>query len=172
VISSAELTVAAQNVSRAFGVSNPLLTYQATGFVNGDTSSVLTGTAALGTSALLNSPAGMYPITIAQGTLGAPSYYNFDFLAGTITVSDNNFQRILFQPFPATLSLNHGTLTLSAYSTAALPVSYTATGPATVNPNGTLTLSGTGVVSVTATQAGNNTFGAAVPITHSFEVTQ
>src|SRR5581483_6463814 len=40
----ATLTVTADNKSRAFGVANPTLTFTPTGFVNGDTSTVLSVT--------------------------------------------------------------------------------------------------------------------------------
>ena len=172
VISDAVLDVAVQEIDRAFGVPNPNLMYQTTGFVDGDTSAVLTGTPFLSTSAALNSPAGVYPINIAKGTLAAPAYYSFTFAAATLTVGSNNLQRIIFQPFPPQIALKTGRLTPSAYSTAALPITYQVAGPATLNSDGTLTLTGSGLVTVTATQAGNVTFSAATPIVRSFEVTQ
>ena len=62
------------NLSRPVGRPNPPLTYQFTGFVNGDTaaSADITGSADLTTTATINSPVGNYPITVTDaGTLAA-----------------------------------------------------------------------------------------------------
>ena len=83
----AKLTVTANNQSRLFGQANPPLTYAITGFVGGDTSAVVSGTAACTTTATPFSPAGDYPITCTAGTLGAPGYVFATFVAGTLTVS-------------------------------------------------------------------------------------
>ena len=74
------------------GQANPTLTYHFTGFVNGDSasSSSITGSADLATTATKSSPVGNYPITVSDaGTLAAPNY-NFpsgDFGTGTLTVT-------------------------------------------------------------------------------------
>ncbi len=80
------LTVTANSVSRVYGDPNPAFTYTITGFVNGDTPSVVTGSAICTTTATAASPAGTYPITCAQGTLAAANY-TFTFIAGTLTVT-------------------------------------------------------------------------------------
>ena len=59
----ASLTVTANNLVRNYGAVNPALTYAITGFVDGDTASVVSGTANLSTTAIAASPAGTYPIT-------------------------------------------------------------------------------------------------------------
>ncbi|MBS1811756.1 MAG: Ig-like domain repeat protein [Acidobacteria bacterium] len=84
-INKALLTVTAENKSRTYGAANPTLTATITGFVNGETSNVLTGEAALSTTATSASAAGTYPITAAQGTLAA-SNYDFTFVNGTLTI--------------------------------------------------------------------------------------
>jgi hypothetical protein len=165
------LTITANSSTRAFGAANPALSYAVSGFVNGDTSAVLSGTPSLATTAALNSLAGVYPVTVMQGTLFAPSYYLLNFVPGTLTVNGGNPQQITFLPFSPQIPLATGTLTLSASSDSALRVSYIVTGPATFNGHSGLTLTGTGTVTVTATQAGNATFSAATPVVQSFEVT-
>jgi hypothetical protein len=80
------LTATATNKSKLYGTANPALTYGITGFVNGETSSVVTGSPNLSTTATTSSNVGTYPITLALGTLNAPNYY-FVAANGTLTVN-------------------------------------------------------------------------------------
>src|SRR5205807_4631414 len=82
----ADLTITADNKSKVYGATNPTLTATITGYVNGDTASVVSGTPALSTGATPSSAVGTYPITAAQGTLGAANY-TFTFVNGTLTVT-------------------------------------------------------------------------------------
>jgi hypothetical protein len=79
------LTVSADNQSRPYGAANPVLTASYGGFLNGDTTSVLSGSPALNTTANAASPAGGYSITATNGTLNATNY-TFSFVDGTLTV--------------------------------------------------------------------------------------
>lgn len=105
---------------------------------------------------------------------------------GNVNITDNdpNFttqQQIVVQgstptqtqtiTFPAlTTPVQVGdTATLAAASDSGLPVSYTVTGAATLSGN-TLTYTGPGTVIVTATQAGNSTYEAAVPVSQTITV--
>ena len=54
-------------------------------------------------------------------------------------------------------------VTLNATASSGLTVSYTVSGPATLSGS-TLTFTGTGTVVVTASQAGNSSYGAATPV--------
>jgi beta-galactosidase len=83
-VNPATLTVAANNASMNAG-STPALTYSYSGFVHGDTATVLTGSPTESTTATSSSPAGLYPIVIGQGTLAA-SNYTFNFASGTLSV--------------------------------------------------------------------------------------
>ena len=85
------LTVTAFNASRLYGVANPAFTYAISGFVNGDTQSVVSGAPSLTTTATTSSPDGTYPINAALGTLSAPGY-NFAFVNGTLTISSAGAQ--------------------------------------------------------------------------------
>jgi sugar lactone lactonase YvrE len=80
------LTVTATSITVPYGQPIPALTYAITGFVNGDTSSVVTGTPMEMTTATQGSAPGTYPITIAAGTLAAANY-RFTFVNGTVTIA-------------------------------------------------------------------------------------
>ncbi len=92
LVNQAPLSIVADNLSRQVGEANPTLTYQLTGFVNGDTAETagITGSANLTTTATKTSPAGQYPITVTgSGTLMAANY-SFPpagFMNGTLTVT-------------------------------------------------------------------------------------
>jgi hypothetical protein len=85
-VDKAHLTVAADAKSKTYGDANPAFTDTISGFVNGDTSGVVSGTAALGTTATAASPVGTYTITVAQGTLTATNYDFTTFTPGTLTI--------------------------------------------------------------------------------------
>jgi hypothetical protein len=80
------LTVTATNATVAYEQPIPTFTYAITGFVKGDTVSVVTGAPAETTTATKGSAPGTYPITITQGTLSA-SNYTFTFVNGTLTIN-------------------------------------------------------------------------------------
>jgi hypothetical protein len=84
-VTPATLTVMGDNKTKVFGAANPPLTDTITGFVSGDTSSAVSGTAALSTTATTTSPVGSYPIIVGLGTLSAANY-SFAFVNGTLTV--------------------------------------------------------------------------------------
>ena len=85
-VNKGNLTVTATNASRVYGAANPAFTPTYSGFVNGDTSAVLTGSPSLTTTATAASPVGSYTITAAAGTLSAANY-SFTFVNGTLTVT-------------------------------------------------------------------------------------
>ena len=84
-IRPATLTVTAENKTKSYGAANPELTARMTGFVNGDSVTVVSGAAALTTPATPSSGAGSYAITTALGTLVATNY-EFAFVPGTLTI--------------------------------------------------------------------------------------
>jgi hypothetical protein len=86
-ITAAGLLVAADNLSRPFGTTNPPLTYIITGFVNGETAAAATaGAPVLSTPAKLTSVVSNYPIVISKGTLAAVNYV-FAFTNGVLAVT-------------------------------------------------------------------------------------
>jgi len=82
-INAVLLTVTAGNASSEFGAPNPTFTDIITGFVNGDTSAVVTGLT-LTTSATAASPAATY--AIVPGGAHATNYL-FAYVPGTLTVT-------------------------------------------------------------------------------------
>lgn len=84
-VTPAVLTVTADNVTRLYGQANPTLTATISGFVNGDTSAVVNGTAHLSTTATASSPVNVYVITADAGTLSAADY-TFAMVNGLLTV--------------------------------------------------------------------------------------
>jgi hypothetical protein len=110
------------------GTANPSLTPSYSGFVNGDTSAVLSGSPALTTAATASSPVGTYPITAAVGTLSAANY-TFVFTNGTLSITKAT----------STLSVS-STINPSTYGqtiTFTLTVAGSGSG---VTPTGTVTL--------------------------------
>ncbi len=71
----APLLITANNITMTQGDPVPTLTYTLTGFVNGDTASVLSGAPVLSTTATSSSAPGNYPITVSVGTLGSAHYW-------------------------------------------------------------------------------------------------
>src|SRR5262249_34425198 len=67
----ATLSVAANTAVRQYGTPNPTFTVRYTGFVNGDTPAVLSGSPGLTTTATQSSPPGTYGILVSPGTLAA-----------------------------------------------------------------------------------------------------
>ncbi|MGA7497961.1 MAG: MBG domain-containing protein, partial [Isosphaeraceae bacterium] len=85
MITPATLAVAAGNLDINHGDSIPTPGYTVTGFVRGDTQAVLSGAPSFSTPPNANNAAGVYPITIGQGSLAATNYV-FQLVAGSLTV--------------------------------------------------------------------------------------
>ncbi len=83
-VTQAPLTITANNQTRAYGSANPTLTVSYSGFLNGDTPSVLTTAVSISTSATLASPVGTYSITPSAALADD---YSITFANGTLTVT-------------------------------------------------------------------------------------
>jgi gliding motility-associated-like protein len=81
-VTSATLTVTADNKTKVYGAVNPALTVTYTGLVNGDVAPSTLPT--ISTTALLSSPVGTYPIT---ATGAADANYTISYVAGTLAVT-------------------------------------------------------------------------------------
>jgi len=101
-INKATLTVTANSAARIYGQANPAFSYTLTGFLNGDTSAVVTGAPALTASATNASPVGQYTISVAAGTL-ASSKYTFAMASGTLTIN-----RATLAVTPTAVSMTYG----------------------------------------------------------------
>lgn len=90
IINPVQLTVTADDKSRAYGAANPPFTASYSGFVNGENlaTSGVTGNPSFSTTPTdtTASPVGSYPITPAKGDL-ASTNYTFKYSPGTLTVS-------------------------------------------------------------------------------------
>ncbi len=80
----APLTITANGASSAYGQTFPQFTATYSGFLNGDTPSILQGTLAITTPAQPVSPPGTYPLT--PGGVSSPNYA-ITFVNGTLTIT-------------------------------------------------------------------------------------
>jgi polygalacturonase len=163
-VSPATLTVTATAASRIFGAPNPAFAYAITGFVNNDPSSVVSGAPVITTTAVRTSPAASYPTSVSIGTLSAANY-NFLLVGGTLTVTGNAPQSILFSPLPNFTS--GATYQLTARSTSGLPTTYTVTGPAQISGS-SLTIQSPGLITITASNPGDSNYAAATSVSQTF----
>jgi len=175
-VTPATLTVTANNLTRAYGASNPTLTYGVMGFVNGDTSAILGGAPLLTTTATASSATGPYAITITQGTLSAGNNYSFVLVSGVLTVNAATTNAITFGPIGNTV-YGSAPFAVSASASSGLPVTISVVGGnASVSGStatligGTVTATGAGMVTLQASQAGNGNYSAAQPVQQSFSV--
>ena len=168
VISPAVLTVKADNQSMPYEGTVPTLTYGITGYVNHETSAVVSGLASITTTGGSASNVGTYPITVAKGTLSAANY-TFIFTPGTLTVVKVG-QTITF-PNPGAKLVNSPDFALTATASSNLTVAYKVnSGPCTVTGS-TVHLNGsTGTCSITASQPGDDNYTAATSVTKTFSV--
>jgi hypothetical protein len=82
-IRKAPLYISARNAATFYGQTPaPPTAYQITGFVNGDTASVVSGAPVLTTTVTSTTPVGFYPIGVQAGTLAAANYYFDNFSNG------------------------------------------------------------------------------------------
>jgi hypothetical protein len=95
VIARAPLTVTAMNASRPAGQANPAFTLQYTGFVLGDTVSVLDALPTATSAATPASPPGQYPITVSGGS---DNNYAYTYVPGTLTITDGPSTIRLYLP--------------------------------------------------------------------------
>ena len=88
-VTPAVLTATADNQNRLYGAANPTFTETVTGYQNGDTSSILTGSATGSSTASATTGVGGYTITGSNGTLGVnDGNYTFATAAnGTLTIN-------------------------------------------------------------------------------------
>ncbi len=131
-ITPAPLTVTADDKIRIYGSANPSLTSTIAGFVNGQalTTSDVTGSPALSTTATTGTNVGVVPITISIGTLSA-SNYSFDiFNNGTLTITKSPVDDPLVPP-PPTLT-PPPVVSTTAPSIATHPASQSILAPASV----------------------------------------
>jgi M6 family metalloprotease-like protein/uncharacterized repeat protein (TIGR02543 family) len=160
-INPAVITVTAANATRQTGAANPVFSATYSGFVTGETAATaLTGSPSLTTTATTASPQGSYLITAAIGTLTAANY-TFTFVNNYLAVGLSS-QSITFDSIAAK-TYGDVTFALSATATSTLPVTYSSSNTAVATVSGTtVTIVGAGATQISATQAGNNFYAAAI----------
>ena len=169
-VGKAPLTVNANDASAPYPTV-PALTWALSGLVNGDTAAsvAITGSASCSITPGTGTKAGTYPGTIvcAPGTLSTANYYFVQGTSGTLSIGLGP-QSISF-PVP---TVTYGQADFSpATASSGLPVVYTVqSGPCSTDAQGLLVVGGAGTCVVTANQPGNSSFGAAAPVTVSFQV--
>ncbi len=83
MVTKAALTVTANNATKTLNAANPTLGWTASGFVNGENSSVLTATPMCTTTAATASPVGSYPINCSGANA---ANYSFTYVPGTLKI--------------------------------------------------------------------------------------
>ncbi|HTR29384.1 MAG TPA: MBG domain-containing protein [Puia sp.] len=157
-INPAFLNVVANAETKKFGDPDPTFTYVASGYVNGDNSSIFTGNL----SRAAGENVGVYPITI--GSLSAGGNYTIRYTGNNLTITIGS-QEISWNQ-SLIVGCNSSTqVLLNATASSGLPVTYTVSNPtvATVSGN-VLTLLHPGTAVVTAHQAGDANHTAAPPV--------
>jgi YVTN family beta-propeller protein len=98
-VAPAVLTIAAGNLSKVLNAPNPTLTWTASGFVNGETASVLTSHPTCTTTATTTSPVGSYPITCSGASA---ANYTFSYTSGTLKILYSTaLGHVILQPINA-----------------------------------------------------------------------
>src|SRR4029077_6450967 len=85
-ITTAPLTITAQDKSKVYGAALPVFTASYSVFLNGDDTNSLTTKATLSTIATSTSDVGVYPIT-ASGAVG--TNYAFSYVDGSLTITQS-----------------------------------------------------------------------------------
>lgn len=159
-VAKAPLTVMADNQTRVFGATNPALTATYGGFVNGDTSSSLSGSPGLTTSATIASTvAGSpYSIVVSNGTL-ASTNYSFVLANGQLAITPANTAHAVSSS--ANPSPTGSNVTFTAALTASSPGSGTPSGTVQFLADGSplgspITLAG-GVASISTASLSHGT---------------
>jgi hypothetical protein len=107
-----KLRVAAQDRTRLVRAENPSFPLVYNGFVNGDSASVLDVQPSTSTTASVNSPVGVYPISVRGGS---DANYEFEYTGGQLTVRGfgGNYETLLFDQTDAGARIPVGRLELT-----------------------------------------------------------
>ncbi len=157
-VNPASLNVTANAVTKQYGAPDPTFTYTVTGLLNGDNTSVFTGSL----SRAPGEGVGTYPITI--GTLSAGGNYTISFTGNYLTITIASQQITWGQSL--LVGCNDTTdVQLTAVASSGLPVTYSVSDPTIATVSGSvLTLLKPGTTIVTASQAGDSDYDAATTL--------
>ncbi|THU39213.1 hypothetical protein FAM09_11910 [Niastella caeni] len=157
-VNKAALTITADNKTRLVGQPNPTFTVTYTGFVNGETNTVLTTQPVAATTAGNTSQAGTYDITVSGATA---DNYDISYVKGVLKIDPLAVQTITFATLPAK-KYGDTEFKLSATASSRLPVTYSSSNAAVATiQNDTVYIHSAGTTVITASQAGDATYESA-----------
>ena len=167
-VNKAALKITADNKSKITEQANPVLTVTYAGFVLNETSAVLQTPTVTSTTAVTASLPGVYPITPSAATA---ANYLISFVAGNLTVNPKNVQTITFAA-PAVKSYGNADFAAGATSTnASIPILYTSSNQQVATIIGNMIhITGAGSAIITATQAGDSFYYAALSMAKTLTV--
>ena len=169
LINKAPLTIKADDLAKFQGDVNPTLTATYTGFVNGETESVLLTLPTLVTTATQASPIGTYPIT-ASGA--SAQNYEISYLDGVLSIVERQTQVITFNSLPAVTYGQGDFIPLVTSTNSTIPIILTSSdnNVATIVNGNTIHIVGAGTTIITASQAGSPNYFPAVDVANPLEV--
>lgn len=168
-ITPAVITVTPHAKSKNLNAPNPPLTFSYSGFVFGEDQSVITKPPTFTTTATLSSPAGAYPI-IASGAQA--NNYTFQYLSQKLLVGQVSANTQLIT-FPASASLTYGAadFTPNATSNTSNPITFKSSNAAVATLlNGKIHIVSAGSTNITASQAGDVSYPAAIDVVQTLTV--
>jgi len=167
-VNKAALTIKADDKTKFEGQVNPALTATYTGFVLGETATVLTAQPILATTATTASLPGVYPITVTGATA---ANYIITQTNGILTVQAKQNQTITFAA-PAVKTYGNADFAHAATSTNnTIPVTLVSGNPAVATIVGNnIHIVGAGTTTITASQAGNVGYFPAADVTRTLTV--
>ncbi|WPO78346.1 MBG domain-containing protein [Flavobacterium sp. KACC 22761] len=157
---------ATAGLSKVYGTTDPIFSFTANGFANGDTNAILTGKLSRDTGENV----GTY--SIKAGTINAGANYIIVFAGATFEIIKAN------QTITWTQSLDLGcdtgnTAQLTATSSSGLPISYVIANTAIGEIVGTtLNIKNSGNTTITASQNGDQNYNPATSVTRPVVVSQ
>ncbi len=166
-VSKAPLTIKANDTFRYEGFVNPSFTCSYTGFVNGESSNVLTNQPSITTTAVLASLPGTYPINVSNAVA---ANYQITFIPGTFTILARQNQYITFDSIPNKIYGNPDFSAVANSTNNSIPIVYTSSDTNVVKiVNGNMIhIKAAGSVSITASQTGSNAYFPASDVIRSF----
>jgi hypothetical protein len=167
-VNKAALTITADNKIKFESEVNPALTATYTGFVLGETSSVLLTPTVISTTAVTASLPGNYPITVSGAT---SNNYTISFVNGIMTIQPKQTQTITFNT-PAVKTYGNADFAIGASSTnTTIPLTYSSsnTSVATFVGNN-IHIVGAGTADITVSQTGSVGYFPATAVTKTLTV--
>ena len=166
-VNKAPLTITASSPTVVYQSAVPQITPIYTGFVNAETSAVLTKAPTCSTAYASSSAVGSAPSTSCSG--GSAANYTLVYQPGSVTIVQAS-QSITVPSTPAYVTYGASPLTLSATASSGLAVILSGTAGVCTVSGSTLTFARAGVCTVTSNQEGNANYLAAPTVSRTISV--